>query len=294
MRSPVGVALSGGATLGAAHVGALRALEETDIPVERLAGTSIGAVVTALYAFRVPLEQIEQIALDMTWLSISSFRPSLMGLLANQGLGDLLREHIGEPDFADAAIPFGVVATDIGTGERVVFDAGPVIPAVVASACVPGVFQPVEHDGRMLVDGGLVDNLPSSVVTALGARTVVGIDLNTRRSYQPPDDLIDVMLNATDIAINNATRLQSLRGIDLHIAPELSAYSRFRSGRGPELIEEGHRAAHAAVDAWHGGYRLQLEPHQRSGAGARWREPMKRRTAPAVDTVEKVETDQRR
>ncbi len=260
LRRPVGLALSGGATLGAAHVGVLRALQEAEVGIDRLAGTSIGAVAATLYAFGTPIDDIEEIALDMTWLSISSFRPSRLGLLDNHRLGDVLADAIGHPDFEDAPIPLGVVATDIGSGERVVFTSGPVVPAVLASACMPGIFQPVEHAGRMLVDGGLVENLPGSVVRALGARTVIGADLNSRRSYQNPDDLIDVVLNATDIAINNATRLQSTDAIDLHIAPRLSSYGRFRSGRGAQLIEEGHQAARQALADWHGQHIERLEP----------------------------------
>lgn len=252
LERPVGLALSGGATLGAAHVGIFRALEERDVAVDRLAGTSIGAVAAALYAFRTPLAEIEEIALEMSWLSISSFRPSRLGLLANRRLGDVLHEAIGDPRLEDAAVPLAVVATDIARGERVVLDSGPVVPAVMASACVPGIFQPVEHAGRMLVDGGLVENLPGSAVRDLGARSVIGADLNTHRSYQRPDDLVDVILNATDIAINNATRLQAADAIDLHIAPALSSYGRLRSQRGAQLIEEGCRAGRAALAEWHG------------------------------------------
>ncbi len=252
LRRPVGLALGGGATLGAAHVGILRALRDGDVPVDRLAGTSVGAIAAALYAFRTPIPAIEEIALEMSWLSISSFRPSRLGLLANQRLGELLEAAIGTPQIEDASIPLAVVATDIGRGERVVLDRGPVVTAVLASACVPGIFQPVERDGRLLVDGGLVENLPGSVARELGARTVVGADLNTRRSYREPDDLIDVILNATDIAINNATVLQAADALDLHIAPALSEYGRLRSGRGNQLIDEGYRAARRALAEWQG------------------------------------------
>lgn len=252
LHRPVGLALSGGATLGAAHVGILRALREADVPIERIAGTSVGAIAAALYAFGTSIEDIEEIALEMSWLSISSFRPSRLGLLANHRLGALLEETIGRPRLEEAPIPLAVVATDIGRGERVVLDRGPVVSAVLASACVPGIFQPVERDGRLLVDGGLVDNLPGSVARELGARTVIGADLNTRRSYQDPEDLVDVILNATDIAINNATRLQAAAAIDLHIAPRLSNYGRLRSRRGAQLIEEGYRAARDALSGWRG------------------------------------------
>lgn len=252
MRQPVGIALSGGGTLGAAHVGVLRALEESGVPVERISGTSIGAVAGALYAFATPIDEIERIALDMRWLSISSFSPSRLGLLANRRLGDILEAAIGQPRFEDATIPLAVVTADISTGERVVLDSGEVIPAVLASACVPGIFQPVEHEGRLLVDGGIVENLPTSVLRPMGARTVIGVDLNTGRRYETPGDVIEVILNATDIAINNATRLQVGAGIDLPITPRLQSYSRFRSGRGERLIEEGYEAAHAALAGWQG------------------------------------------
>jgi len=250
-RRPVGLALSGGATLGAAHAGALRALHEADTPIDCLSGTSIGAVAAALYAFETPIDQIEEIALEMSWLSISSFKPSRLGLLANRKLGDILRERIGDPDFKDASIPLAVVATDVSRGDKVILDHGPVLPAVMASACVPGIFQPVEHEDRLLVDGGIVENLPISPLKELGARCIIGVDLNMHRGYQRPDDLIDVVLNAIDIAINNTTRTQVRDRIDLLIAPKLSAYSRFRSGRGEKLVEEGRRAAEKVLSEWH-------------------------------------------
>lgn len=272
LRPPIGLALSGGATLGAAHVGILRALQDEGIALDQIAGTSIGAVAAALHAFNTPIDGIEEIALEMSWLSISSFRPSRLGLLANERLGTILEEAIGTPDFEDAPIPLGVVATDIGTGERVVLDRGPVAPAVLASACVPGVFQPVEHAGRLLVDGGLVDNLPGSLVRSLGARTVIGADLNTGRRYQTPTDLIDVVLNATDIAINNATRLQA-SDIDLHIAPTLSSYGRLRSRQGPTLIDEGYVAAQRALASWHRGSGGAIQRFARRFGGNSIRDP---------------------
>ncbi len=251
LRRPVGVALSGGGTLGAAHVGALRALHEAGVPIERLAGTSVGAVAATLYAFATPIDDIERIAREMRWLSISSFTPSRLGLLTNRRLGAILREAIGSPCFEDARIPLAAVATDISSGERIVLDSGDVISAVMASACVPGIFQPVERDGRLLVDGGLVENLPTSLLRPMGARTVVGVDLNTGRAFNEPDDVTGVILNAIDIAINNATRLQVGAGIDVPIVPQLTAYSRFRSA-GDRLIQEGYDAAHQALVGWRG------------------------------------------
>ncbi len=251
VRRPVGVALSGGGVLGAAHVGALRALEEAGLPIDCVSGTSVGAIAGALYAFETPLDEIEHIAKEMRWLSISSFTPSRMGLLTNRRLGEIMREAIGEARIERAPKPFKAIAADISTGERVVLDRGDAATAVMASACVPGIFQPVERDGRLLVDGGLVENLPTSVLRPMGARTVVGVDLNTARDFNEPNDVTDVILNAIDIAINTATRLQVGQGIDLPIAPELTAYSRVRTS-GEQLIAEGYQAASKALAGWHG------------------------------------------
>jgi NTE family protein len=104
----------------------------------------------------------------------------------------------------------------------------------------------------MLVDGGLVENLPTSVLRPMGARTVIAVDLNTQRGYERPDDMVDIMLNAIDIAINNATRLQTREGIDLVIAPKLSEYGRLPGRHGAKLVEEGHMAARDALEGWHG------------------------------------------
>lgn len=249
-RPPYGLALSGGATLGAAHVGALRAIDEAGLEIHCISGTSIGAVAAAMRAFGVPLDDIRRVALDMNWMAVSRFRPNWLGLLSNRKLGDILHDHIGDPDFSEAGIPLAVIAADISTGERVVLREGPVVPAVLASTCVPGIFQPMERDGRLLVDGGIVENLPTSVLPDLGARSIIGVDLNARRHYQPPSDLIDVILNATDIAINNATRLQTDKGTDLLITPSLSAYSRFRSGMGEQILGEGYTATRDALAIW--------------------------------------------
>jgi NTE family protein len=171
--------------------------------------------------------------------------------MANARLGDILREAINDPLFDQARTPFAAIATDISTGERVVLDRGDVITAVMASACVPGLFQPVEREGRLLVDGGLVENLPTSVLRPMGARTVVGVDLNTARDFHEPGDVTDVILNAIDIAINNATRLQVGQGIELPIAPQLTSYSRVRTS-GEALLAEGYEAAARALQGWHG------------------------------------------
>ncbi len=241
-NNKIGLALGGGAILGAAHIGVLKAFAEENIPVSAISGTSIGALVAALYAFDVSLDEIEKIAMDLDWLDISGFAFSRLGLLTNEKMGKKIKDVLGEVQFSDARIPLSVIATDVGRFEKVVLDSGDVARAVMASASVPGIFIPVEIDDRMLVDGGLMENVPISPLQNKAMDIIVGVDLNAGRKFKNPEDLIDVLLNAIDIAIDNATRIQTQK-VDLLITPALSAYNRTDTECIRDLIREGYTAA---------------------------------------------------
>lgn len=238
-KEGVGVALGGGAVYGAAHVGVLRALEEAGISIDYIAGTSIGAFIAAMYACGKSLDEIEETLIELDWLDISRFKLSRLGLLSNDKLGEQFEKSTDIREFDDTRIPLGVVATDISSGDRVALTDGDIAQAVRASTCVPGVFIPVERNDRLLVDGGLVDNVPVSLVRELGANYAIGVDLSRSRSYQKPADLVDVLVNSIDIAIDNATRLQT-SDVDLLITPKLSSGSRTDTGRVAELAEDGY------------------------------------------------------
>lgn len=242
----IGLALGGGAILGAAHIGVLKAFDEEKIPISAISGTSIGAFVAALYAFGVSPDQIEKIALDLDWLDISGFVFSRLGLLSNEKMGKKINDVLGEVQFKEARIPLSIIATDIGRFEKVVLETGDVARAVMASACVPGIFIPVEIDDHLLVDGGLMENVPISPLIRRDMVKIIGVDLNAGRKYKKPDDLIDVVLNAIDIAIDNATSMQ-VQKADILIAPHLSAYNRADSERVRDLIREGYTAARRMI-----------------------------------------------
>ncbi|MBT8444544.1 MAG: patatin-like phospholipase family protein, partial [Gammaproteobacteria bacterium] len=182
-RNKIGVALGGGAVYGAAHIGVLRALEEAGVSIDYVAGTSIGAFVAAMFAAGVSLDDAEQTLLDLGWLDISRISPSRMGFMSNDKLGKELERVAGIDAIEDADIPLGIVATDICSGECIVLTEGDLSLAVRASTCVPGIFIPVEEDGKVLVDGGLVDNVPVSAVRDLGAEYVIAVDVGRGRTY---------------------------------------------------------------------------------------------------------------
>ena len=237
----VALALGGGAVLGAAHIGVLKALDEHAIKVNRISGTSIGALIAALYAFGKSPREIEQNVIEMEWLDVTSFTLSRYGILSNDELGSQVSSLLGKVDIAEARIPLYLIATDLTSGTKIVLSKGEVSRAVMASTCIPGVFVPVEIDGELLVDGGLVENVPVSPLREAGARFVIGVNLSAGRHYQRPQDIIDVFANAIDIAIDNVTRSQTSEA-DLIVAPRLASYSRRDMSRIPELIDEGYRS----------------------------------------------------
>jgi NTE family protein len=248
-KPTVGLALGGGATLGAAHIGVLKAIEEMSIDVHCISGTSIGAYVSALYAFGTSPADIEEEIRGLNWLDISGFSLERIkfGLFTNDKLGKSLEKMLGSAQISDSELPLAIVATDISSGKKVELTECAVSQAVMASTAVPGIFSPVEIDGQMLVDGGLVENVPVTPLRELGADLIIGVDLSARRSYRKPDDLIDVLMNSIDIAIDNATRLQTSKA-DIVISPELSAYSRTDTAQISELVDEGFRAARTTIN----------------------------------------------
>ena len=252
----IGLALGGGAMLGAAHVGVLKALEEIELQVSAVAGTSIGALVSALYAFNVPAKDIEAVALRMEWGDVGALKFSKMGLFSNSKLGELVVGAIGDVNIEDAPKPLAIMATDLASGSAVILRKGSVAQAVMASACVPGVFVPVTIGEHVLVDGGLVENVPVSALNRAHYDCLMAVDLSTHRHYSPPEDVFDVMTNAIDIAIDNHTRGQ-LKQAHCLIQPDLTTVSRVRADAKDiqGMIDTGYKTAVATLKArtgWRG------------------------------------------
>ena len=238
----VGLALGGGAVLGAAHVGVLRALEELDISVAALSGTSIGSFISSLRAFGMGWREIEAVALDLDWFDLTGLTLSQFGLLSNKKFGNVVRDLLGKRMIEDAPIPLSIVATDIGNGEKVVLEKGDVAEAVMASTCIPGVFRPVEIGGRLLVDGVLMENVPFSPLVSRGVSPLVCVDIMGAHAFERPDSIIGLLLNAFYCTLKTATRLQT-EAADLVIVPQLDGFSLIDTDQVPELVRAGYRDA---------------------------------------------------
>lgn len=247
-RNKVGLALGGGAVLGAAHIGVLRALDEFDVQVSCVAGTSIGAFIAAFFGFGKSWQEIQEIATDIDWLDVSRISLSQFGLLSNKKLGELIVEHIGEKTFKESEIPIAMVATDITSGERVVLDSGDVATAVMASTCIPGIFNPIEIENRLLVDGGIVENVPVHPLRDMGADFSIGVALNAIHSHKKPENIIEVLLNSFDFTIRTATKLQT-SDADILINPDLSNFNMVDSDQAEALINKGYDEAKEKLKA---------------------------------------------
>lgn len=279
-RVRVGLVLSGGGAKGMAHVGVLRVLEEMNIPVDVVVGTSAGSAVGALYASGMPVARIEERFIEMDWLS--SFRddpgrvykpirrkeddwrfpvmPGLGvradglhvggGIVAGQNLGFILNELTRNAalveDFDRLAIPFRAVATDLATGEQVVIGRGNLAEAVRASMSIPGVYAPVELHGRLLVDGGVANNLPVSVARDMGADVIIAVDITD--PLMESDDLreaFSVVGQLTTLLTRRNTdqQLDLLGEQDILIRPDLQGYTSADFYQAPLLFELGATAA---------------------------------------------------
>ncbi|MCP4631761.1 MAG: BamA/TamA family outer membrane protein [candidate division Zixibacteria bacterium] len=275
--SGIGLALSGGGAQGFSQIGVLKVLEENNIPITHIAGTSIGGVIGGLYASGYSARDIERIALNTDWNSLFSNNPNRLkmfftqrqqkekyllevrfdgitpyipqGLTAGQKISNLLYNlTVGSnygscADFDRLKIPFRAVATDLVTGDPFVFSEGDLAEAMRASVSVPLAFSPVEHGEKLLVDGGLVCPIPVEVLRDMGANKIVVI--NSAAKLYTRDKLItalDIANQATSVMVMDKMKEQ-LKNADLVIEPDLSRFANTAFGDIADLIKEGERAA---------------------------------------------------
>jgi NTE family protein len=269
-RTPrIGVALSGGGVRGFAHLGVLQVLEEAAVPVEVIAGTSMGGLVAGLYAAGVPLQALIDFANQVGIMDLASPDQRWRGLFDHDKMAPMLAGLLDDPEiaFEDLAIPAAVVAADVERGELVLLREGPLLPALLATAAFPLVFAPVHHQDRWLVDGGVANNFPVDVVRHMGADRVLGVNvppsvhlaldreahnrglsvralsLLTQRSreWQLPFLIADACVGISIEAINR-TRL-ALCPPDLLLEVQLPNVGIFSTNKNGEAIAAGYRLA---------------------------------------------------
>lgn len=249
----VGLALGGGGARGLAHIGILKVFQEEHIPVNAIAGASVGALIGALYSAGVPTSRLETMARDIGWNALTNYsRVSFLRLLVTQKLlstdrmESYLQERMGDVRFDELKIPFSCVATDLQTGERVIFREGKVALAARASATIPGLFEPVVFRHRYLVDGGLVGNIPTDLAKAMGAELVVAVDISSDFSKFDPKNVLSTVSQA--ILIQSALLSQSaVKEADWVIRPAMQEISPIDLTKSEECMDAGTLAARRAV-----------------------------------------------
>lgn len=248
-RGKLGVALSGGAAHGLAHVGVLKVLESERIPIHMIAGSSAGSIAGAAYATGLAAEEIELIARGMRWKDVYNITPSRMGLLSAKPLEEFLDRTLPVKRFERLKMGLRIIATDLRTGKAVSISTGELIPAIRASCSLPGLLPPVELEGRMLVDGGVSSGVPTQVLRREGVDIVLVSDVNYKVTrFAAPTNLFEVIVQSLYILSRQAVS-GYIKNADLIVAPEVGGISWQQIECAGELIAAGEKAMRAQLPA---------------------------------------------
>jgi len=243
----IGLALGGGFARGLAHIGVLKVLEQEKIPVNFIAGTSVGALIGAVYASGVCPKEMEEIAGLIRFRNFARWTVSRLGFASNDRMGGMLQRCLKVKTFEELRVPLAVIATDFVSGEPVVFRSGELIGPVRASCAYPGMFLPVTLNGRTLVDGMLAYSVPTTPLREMGAERVLAVYLKAHWvNPGPPRSVFDVIGQCFSIA---QTKMCSLWQADADVVmePEVQDFGYDSFDRAPALVRAGEEAARRAL-----------------------------------------------
>jgi NTE family protein len=246
-RPGVALALGGGFARGFAHLGVLQVFEENHIAISHIAGTSVGSILGAAYASGAPLAQIMATCRTLKFRDIARWHVSRLGLASNHRLADLIERVFVSQTFENLRIPMAVVATNLNSGEAVVFTEGNMVDPIRASCAFPGIFEPVEIGTRWLVDGGLIAPVPTQAARNMGAKYVVGVSVGMPEGDRgKPTNIFQVVSRAVCAAQKHQLEMWE-RHADLIIRPDVHSLAWDDFHRADEAIEAGKTAAKIAL-----------------------------------------------
>jgi len=245
-RPKIGLALGGGFARGIAHIGVLRVLEENQIPIDLIAGTSVGALIAATYASGTSLDEMERQGSDTRFHDFGRWTLSRMGMASNDRLEHYLHKFTPAEFFSQMKMPLSIVATDLMTGRSIHFTEGEIGPALRASCAYPGLFLPVEYRGQILVDGFLTETVPAEAAREMGADIVIGVHLEPGLLESPPRNTIEVISRSFSIIQTAAAQLWHT-DVDVLIEPEVHHIQWDEFVKTPQLVAAGEAAARAAL-----------------------------------------------
>lgn len=254
----IGLALGGGGARGYAHIGAIKILEQNNIPIDFIAGTSAGALVGAMYAFFKDSEKVEKAAVnnDLSKLLALALDFSFeKGIIKGEKIRQFLSQLLEKSSFESLKIPFKAAATDFDTAEAVAIGEGEVASAVQASAAFPLVFKPVKLMGRNLWDGGMSDPVPAGVARAMGADIVIAVNLYNETAFdtekKAKDGFYEIAARAIESLQYNLSK-ECIKSADAVVEPDIAGLGfmgldRLLKGRGESIVLEGEKAAVEAL-----------------------------------------------
>jgi NTE family protein len=243
----VGVALGGGFARGYAHLGVLHELEEHGIPIGYVSGSSIGSILAAAYASGAPLSRIIKECREIRFRDFARWRVSRFGLASNDRLGALVQRFFDSKQFEQLLTPTAIVATDLNSGDAVVFREGNLADAIRASCAFPGLFEPIQIGTRFLADGGLVAPVPTRAVRQLGAEVVIGVSVGLHDGLSgAPRNIFQVVSRAVSAAQKHQLETWE-RHADIVLRPAVQTIAWDDFERIDEAIEAGAAAARSAL-----------------------------------------------
>ncbi|WP_017727188.1 patatin-like phospholipase family protein [Halalkalibacterium ligniniphilum] len=243
----IGLALGSGGARGYAHLGVLRVLESEGIPIDYMAGSSMGALVAALYGAGHSVQNLIQFTKKFKRKYYIDFTVPKMGFVAGKRVKELIRALGKGKSIDELRPPVAIVATDLLKGERVIFREGDLATAVRASIAIPGVFVPEKWNGRLLVDGGVIDRVPVSVVKEMGADLTIAVDVSFFREEPIITTIYDVMIQSMDIMARELIRNQEI-DCSVMIRPIVEQSKTLDFVAVERLIEQGEEAAYQKID----------------------------------------------
>lgn len=234
----IGLALGSGGARGFAHLGVIKVLKDENIPIDLIAGSSMGALVGSFYAVGQDIERLYKVAAVFKRKYYLDFTVPKMGFISGNRVKEFIKVFTHGKTFNELDIPLAIVATDLLKGERVIFREGPVYEAVRASISIPGIFVPVKLDGRVLVDGGVADRVPVSLAKEMGADIIIAVDVSRVKVNASISSIFDVILQSIDIMQDELVRNREIQS-DIMIRPHLEQFSSKAFTNIEEIIQIG-------------------------------------------------------
>lgn len=234
-RKKVALVLSGGSALGFAHIGVIKVLEKNNIPIDMIVGTSMGALVGAAYCAGYSTEEMQEFGCKFKTLDFFDFNFNKSGLFSGKGVMKTINKFLPDEKIEFLKKQFACVAVDLLTEKEVIFKSGSVRDAVRASLSIPGIFVPLTIEEKVLVDGGILNNLPEDVAMEMGADIIISVDVLSKNYLKKkPTNAIEVLLSSVNVLTKEVQKIKACYS-DILIQPDTSTLGQMRFGKAPTL-----------------------------------------------------------